>query len=359
MFLAFFPLWQIWGFTLCKDVYYYLGMLLWVTAMAHIFVSEGKTRWWQWFLAAAGVLGVTVSRKDGIYLILFFAATALLLCIGHASAVQVKLYGLCTAVAVVATIFIHIVYMPMKGVENGPVREMLSIPFQQTARYVLEHGTEITSREGEILEELFGEEWDRLAEVYKPEISDPVKDRFLYRPTSKELSDYAWLWWQGFTKHPNTYAQAFLNHVYGYFYPNAVCNSETRATYLLGGMAVHYTWDGLDIWFAIENREVRDLFEAWAEFVYQIPGVGLLGSCGVYTYLLIGCFACLKSKRKGRQSFLLIPALGTLLIAMISPVGTCVRYMLPVMALLPLNVAWCIHNGSTEAAEQSEINSYG
>ena len=61
----------------------------------------------------------------------------------------------------------------MLGAGRGGVQEMLSIPFQQTARYVKFHPKDITLSEKAILSKVLN--YDKLAKNYNPVSADPVK----------------------------------------------------------------------------------------------------------------------------------------------------------------------------------------
>ena len=57
--------------------------------------------------------------------------------------------------------------MPLNNVKEGPVKEMLSIPLQQTARYIREYYEDITEDEAVILEAVFEEELEVIGEEYE------------------------------------------------------------------------------------------------------------------------------------------------------------------------------------------------
>ena len=114
---------------------------------------------------------------------------------------------------------VNTVYAEKKGITEGEIGEALSIPIQQTARYLREHMAEVTPEERSILEEVFLVSPEELVELYNPEVSDPVKAEFVGQPTEEQLKNYFRVWLQQLKKHPDTYIQAFLNHTYGYCYP--------------------------------------------------------------------------------------------------------------------------------------------
>lgn len=65
------------------------------------------------------------------------------------------------------------VLLPSLEIANTSVREMLSVPFQQTARYAKYYGDEISEEDKEIIDKVLG--YDDLGERYEPDLSDKVK----------------------------------------------------------------------------------------------------------------------------------------------------------------------------------------
>ena len=61
-------------------------------------------------------------------------------------------------------------------VEKDSPKEMFSLPFQQTARYVKEYGDEIPGEEREVIAKVL--DYDSLAEIYEPMTADPVKTTY-------------------------------------------------------------------------------------------------------------------------------------------------------------------------------------
>lgn len=84
-------------------------------------------------------------------------------------------------------------------------REMMSVPFQQTARYVRDYGYDVTDEEKEIIGKVLA--YDELAERYDPRISDRVKET--YTGNSEYLKPYFKVWYSQFLRHPSCYLHAF------------------------------------------------------------------------------------------------------------------------------------------------------
>lgn len=334
-----YPIFPIWGYTLVKDTGYYIFTLLFLTVMLDVLCSDKKPLWWQIALFLIGTAGVGIFRNNGRYVI-FLA----LLYAGVAYKKYWKLFLSGLTFCFMILFMIERVYMPLNEIPSGPVYEMLSIPLQQTARYVREHADEITPQERTALESVFVIDIDRIGQYYAPEISDPVKGNFVPHPTSEQLKDYFIVWFQQFLKHPDTYIQAFLNHTYGYFYPDRDNFWDRWGVYSIGN-SDHWQDGNLDLSFAIENSTGRDFLRESASLAYNMPVIGMLYSCGFLTYILLGFTLHLIMVKKWRALTILIPSLCMLLICIASPVDAYFRYMLPIVVAFPIDAAWCCHVG--------------
>lgn len=336
IYFSVFPMWQIWGYTVVKDSYYYIFSLLLVAILIHIFAT-GRVLWWQWLLLAVSSVAIAVTRNNGMPVLVLFCIAVLVF--------YRRYWKLCIVVAVSTFLALYVVediYMAEKGIQPGPVREVLSVPLQQTARYIKEHYADITEKEMEVLSSVFYVEPARLAELYNPELSDPVKEQFLLEPTGEELQAYFKIWFSQLRKHPATYVSAYLNHTYGYFYPNREEFHENIGRYYIGlGYLQSWADDYLQVGFSIKDRGFRDFFEQEAYLVSRLPLIGMLYSCGFHNYILIGCIIYLLANRRLKELIILVPSVLTVLVCLVSPVDAYLRYMLPVMACLPLNIAWC------------------
>ena len=336
VYFAVFPLWQIWGFTVVKDSYYYIFLFLFLLLLIHILESKKVCRW-QYILIAFSSMAVVNTRNNGIHVLIPVLAALLLL--------YRKYWKIC--VLSVLCIFlsryaVQNFYTEPKEILPGPLKEALSVPLQQTARYAKEHYEEITDEEMDVLSWMFNGKVEQLGELYNPEISDPVKSQFISYPETEDLKAYFEVWFAQLCKHPDTYIQAWLNHTYGYFYPNREQFWDVIGRYYIAN-AQHWQDGHLDMEFAMEYRELRDMFEQEANVVNRLPLVGMLYSCGFHNYILIGCITFLLARKKYKELIILTPSILTVLVCLVSPVDAYIRYMLPVMAALPINIAWCFY----------------
>lgn len=346
LFWGVFPYFQIWGFTMVKDTPYYIGFVLFVAVLADALADRARRRQYVLFGVAAGLLAL--SRNDGRYVLALSLLAVLLCCRRHWKLTAVG-FGVCILLLVAQ----EAVFMPYYGIGKGPAGEMLSVPLQQTARYLHEHFDEVTEEEAAVLQAGFDVELSALAQKYNPEISDPVKSHFLDNPDSEYLKKYAGVWLAQLKKHPDTYVQAFFNQIYGYFYldcPNF--GDYLTVTYI--GNSDHWEDGYLDMRFTVRNGVLREFLRHVIYTVEKMPVLSLFYGCGIYTYLLLGLIGYLFARKKGRAVCVLAPGVCVLLICMVSPVNGYLRYMMPVMAALPVGGAWCWHICHDEKGEADE-----
>lgn len=338
LFYSLFPLWKTWGYLLCKDTYYYIFFFLFVTVMTDIYFSERRYRWWQWGLLIIGSVGTAHFRGNGIYVLLLFVLWGIFAYRKYWKVYLVVFFSVSLSLGITDGL-----YAGKKDIEGSPVGEVLSIPIQQTARYIREHYEELTEEETLVLQNMFQISLEEVKELYNPELSDPVKNEFVPHPSKEDMSRYFSVWRRQFSKHPDTYIQAFLNHTYGYFYPDRKCFWEGIGHYYMGN-AQHYQDNYFYFEFLLKDAQTRTVIEKAEQLVYDMPVVGMLYSCGLYNLILIGCTLWLLSRRKGKAVWMLSMSLFTVFMCIMSPVNAYIRYMLPVMAALPIHIAWCFYH---------------
>ena len=168
-----------------------------------------------WFFA---IILTCFSRKNGIHVLILSLPFLLV-------------YMRKSTVTMLACLFVFIISFSVYfggemiitdkfNIGNNDTRESLSIPFQQTARYVRDYGDDVTEEEKQAIDAVL--DYGNLAANYNPELSDPVKATYKDDSTSEDLKNYLGVWFKMFFSHPDAYVQATLNNVYGYFYPDNI-----------------------------------------------------------------------------------------------------------------------------------------
>ena len=170
-------------------------------------------------------LGVILFRNNGLYVVLLSGIGGFAFLLKGCPTVGQRIRCLVFSFlgSVVTAELILFLLMQGLGATPGSKGEMLSIPFQQTARYLQLYREELDSEEKGAIEAVLGDV-DTVAANYDPDLADPVKALFHKDADASELAAYLKAWFRGLCRHPAVYVEAFLIHVYGWFDP-AVSNS--------------------------------------------------------------------------------------------------------------------------------------
>lgn len=348
-FYAIFPLLPNWGISYGKDTGYYISFLLFTLVIIDTFLAgDGKGSPWKQILWVVSLLGLVAFRNDGRYVV---ALTILLLFVFLRNYWKIYIKGI--LVVVVFLFLVEGVYMPLRNIPSGSIRETLSVPLMQTAHYLDKYGDELTEEEVTVLLSLFEvNQLEELAEAYDENISDDVKALFQEYPDSQELLSYFKVWWKQLGKHPLVYVETYANHCDGYFHPGVRCYEDIIGWFkILDSQSRSDEY--LNIYFEIEDTTFRDVLEHGAYWLYELPLIGLLFRPAAYTWILFGCLIYLIVKRRRKEMILLIPGIIVLLICTVSPLNASVRYYLPVMATVPVYLAFCMAK-NTKGTENYE-----
>lgn len=226
------------------------------------------------------------------------------------------------------------VLLPIMHISPGSIREALSIPFQQTARYAKYYGDELTNDEKNKIDKIL--KYNTLAERYKPDIADKVKNEFNPNATKEDLAEYFKVWFISFFKHPVVYIDATLNNTYGYIYPN------TSNWYIYYKYNTQLKNSGLN--YHYNNLEIpRQILSSYALAFPYIPALGILVNIGfnVWIYLYLLTYLIVENKKKLIP--IILPVLTLVLTCLAGPVNTYFRYMLPIVMSLPLVIGLIYH----------------
>ena len=213
---------------------------------------------------------------------------------------------------------------------------MLSVPFQQTARYVKEYDNEVTDEEREIIDKVL--KYDTLANRYVPERSDAVKNKYNKDATSEDLKNYFKVWFRQFFKHPNVYVEAFLNNYYGYFYLEG--NIEEYTTRFIANCDDDLTKTGeFNYSYNDEYKGERNAVKHLLNISKRMPVIYWCTNIGLNTWILLIVLGYLIYKKKYKFIVFLLPSLVTLLVCCVSPVNAYFRYELPNIFAMPLIIS--------------------
>ena len=220
------------------------------------------------------------------------------------------------------------VILPSLKVTPTSIRETLSIPFQQTARYIKYHEKDISKKDKEDINNIL--DYNKIKKVYNPELSDPVKSTFNKDYKKEDLIAYFKVWFKGLIKHPGTYIEATLENTYGYYCP------------LKNNWYIYYKYqDKLkkedNISYHYNNlSNLRDITSSWGVIFPYIPALGLIANIGFNTWLIIFIIFYLIDKKRYKDIIYILPCIAGLLVCIASPANTYFRYALPNIMSIPI-----------------------
>lgn len=285
---------------------------------------------------------VCFTRNNGVYMVL--AADLLLLIFvikKRKKAAMFLMVSLC-----LSYYFIGNIVAGALGIADGSIKEMLSIPFQQTARYLRDYPDEVSKEEEEAIRKVL--DYDNLDERYLPEISDHVKDSYRNAATKRELLSYFKAWFTMFLKHPEVYISATLNNTYGYYYPFYNCSSLGAYQFYIQGEPL--ATGEFDIHFVF-SENIRKVIDKYAEAWRTLPGLAQLVNPGTYTWVILLFVGYLIYRKQWKRAIVLIPAALNIAVCIISPVNGYLRYALPLISCMPILVYWCFYKESEAIQE--------
>ncbi|MCR4793326.1 MAG: DUF6020 family protein [Lachnospiraceae bacterium] len=223
--------------------------------------------------------------------------------------------------------------------ESDGMKEMLSIPMQQTALTLVRYEDELTPEEAESINALFGNYHDMI-ESYDPTISDPVKQYYDIHADSAVVAGYLKTWAGMFFKHPGTYFESFFLSTYGWFDP------ETDTSVRYEGDSELFTKTGL-----FEGADEILIF--FYRYLDRISVFGMLQSPGLWTWIMLLLI------RRRKSSLHLYPMqLITLLVCMAGPCFIKhARYAFPIMFTVPFMIGYeaiLFENGECKKMQEGQ-----
>lgn len=292
-----------------------------------------------WGMFVISGIAVGLLRNDGKYVLLgtFFVLVL--------AAAKQRRQFLSAGVLVLGTLVLYgSVLMPALHITPSGKREMLSVPFQQTARYLRDAPEDVTAEEYAAVSAILDAE--NLAEKYNPEKSDPVKNTFRETASKEELRAYFQAWLSMLRKHPEIYFQATINNYYNYFYP-------------CGDMAGYYSyaWSDKSLKKCVKSkylstidfdvhipdavREWRTIYELVRELVFSLPVLSVFKIAALYVWALLLLAVYLFARKEYRLLALTMPYVLCLCTALLGPCnGNYFRYLYGTAVALP--VLWIV-----------------
>lgn len=321
---------QNYMFLLSKDIIYAVFMLYFILFL-YLIIAKPERRYYVMFVISG--LGTLLFRNEAKYIFVITLPILALLCR------QLRKFFLTCLIGVIVfiTLFFHVL-LPICRVTPGSIREALSVPFQQTARYVKEYEEDVTDEEREAIDAILI--YDNLAEYYYPNLSDFIKVSYREGSTKAELFRYFTVWFRMFWKHPDSYIQATINNYYYYFYPGPILFYEYYYHGSEECMEILNKWMSPlepNFYHPDSLRNAREQYEDFRGDLMYIPPIVLLMYSPTYTWTLILLLLYGIYKKMPRAICLLIVPVMVLCMCLVSPCnGFYFRYLYPIVFVFPI-----------------------
>ena len=316
------PMFPLYAMSGVKDVLFGVFIFLYFIFLHNLVKTKCEGyKWWNYLLIIILLILICLFRNNGIHVLILSLPFTLIIA-------RKKWKQLLTVMVCVFGFYgvFDKVILPYYKITPGSIREMLSVPFQQTARLAKYHGDKLTEEGIAVIDKILG--YDDLAERYDPELADPVKNEFNKYATDEDLKEYFKVWFNGLIKHPGTYIEATMNNVYGFFYP------EKTKWYVYYKFDDRITENGFDYHYnSLETS--RNILSEYAVAFPYIPGIGLISNIGFNVWIIFTLFAYAIYKKLYKNILVLAPALILILVCVVGPANTYFRYALPFIFAMP------------------------
>lgn len=328
-----FPLYGEYSFVVCKDNLYSAALLIYCAQILQIIYSSGKILENRKFIGGFFIESILIPflKNQGIYIVIF--VLFILTCTLKKQYRRKMIFNIVSTIFLYQILFVSIL-MPQLKIAPGGKQEALSIPFQQTAYYVLKYKSELTDEEYHIINRILPLE--ELEELYIPDYADNVKFSFKQDATTEELGDYFKLYFKQLVKHPSAYFISFLRMTDGYYYLEY--DVENKAS--LAAWDYLYTKNTIDTLMDDTSpaflRQIDELIDVFLMYFRIIPLIGMMFNvAGISWIMLFICTFILTYKNKNRI-IIMLPMILTFAVCLLSPVNGCYRYIMPTLYGFPI-----------------------
>lgn len=343
IFTALFPLYPMYAITMLKDSLFSLACLIFSVLLFELVRTRGEVLQKRRFctLLFCSALLVMLTKNQGVYFVAAAGVLCLLFCRRRIRAA----IALLAPVLLFQVVWLQVL-LPAWNVAPGGKQEVLGLLFQQTARYVSTCPEDVTEEEADAIRSVI--DYDRLPELYKPNLADPVKFTYRQDATDEELSAYYRAWSQMFLRHPDIYFQALLNNIYGGFY----LHHETALSYTSFDNRETAPYPELCVPSSPRLEAAGTVAHVLLGAVQHVPGIGLLFCIGFYPWVILFLFLDVLRKRQFSQILAQLPAILSVAVLIPAPVSGSYRYAMPMIYTIPFLLSLRLLPGGGEEAKR-------
>lgn len=359
LFFALFPLIPVYNMTIWKDLWLAWSILLFLLLsidiqMRTIDFSEKK----HFVIAILIMFALVFSKNNGIIILVLSAVALVVLSKG----IRIRIAASVLLVVVVFQVINGPVFDAI-GIGKVDSKEALSIPLLQVARVVRDNPNGSSDEDKTLIKEVFP--YDELAEQYNAEVSDSIKNLFDTTAFNQNKLQYFLLWLRLGVENPRLYVESFLEHTYGYWYPDVQywkisVNSYPQYMKYVTSLGPDDPGAFPDFDPNVENYSIY--------FQEQLIGLGgclMSGalssfpltspflSIGFCFWLLLVCLFFLLYRKRYTELTPIIILFALWFTCLLSPVYAELRYSLPAFVCAPIVIAFTF-SGKPEPSKRLE-----
>ncbi len=333
LFFAFFPWIPKYAVRAAKDTMFADFLMLYLLlVMDMVEEHSDKIRMDQVVRGVVYAVLIFLLRKNGIYVVILSLPFLLMM-----NKKWIKPVFFMLVLIFLAKFVYSDIILPKAQIPDGSISAALSIPLQQTSRYLKYYGGEVTEEEKAAIDAVA--DYEELSTTYWADRSDWAKAAWRKEALSDDIKNYFTVWGKMFLKHPLTYVAATANNYYGYFYPVVIDMHEfERAN--SGGIA-SVNSEGYFNFKEADNKvsaALRYLCMIYDSVLMKIPVINLICTSAVYVWLLIFTWVHSIVKKDKRLLMLVIPMLMLMLTILAGPCNGNIyhRFTYPIAMCVPV-----------------------
>lgn len=344
VFFALNPIFSLWSVTITKDIYFSIMLLISVLQIYHFVKAPEEFAFRKKVILSLCLLCLMLLRNNGFYMVLVILPFVII----FFRKKKKQMVAVVVTLVIPMLIFqvgIQGVLFSVLQIPGGSPREMLSVPFQQTARYISEYGDSADEDEIKSIETILGRYQDtveEIAEDYVPSHADSVKNKYAPDTDGEDLKQYIKAWVKGFTKHPDAYVEAFFNLHYAWF----IFDSNQDFHYYYEFISENSKTNLLKMEEKIENMlgeigriegfdNICEGIAYMVNILAKIPVVSWVIEFSSYTWLYIVCGLVMVMRKKYVELLACGMLFANYVICFVGPVAY-TRYAIPMMVCAPL-----------------------
>ena len=329
-----------------KDCLYSIFFYLWIIELLYFSLVSNRRKIFEMRHVVIYIISAVCSyllRNNGKYVVCMASIIILFyLLVNYCTSSDRTVRRNIILMMILPIIFAEIISLSAVKIYNikaGSRAEILSVPFQQTARYVRDYPEDVTKEEKEAISNIL--EYEELAEKYNPLIADPVKGLYNNQATGHELKEYFFAWVRMFGKHPWVYVEATINQNYGLLYPFV----ENKTVYISYSStheeAMHPISEDVGFHEVKRFDDIREIEFEWSQLMFSFPLIGIASHPAVYILLFLVLFICSILRKEYKFVVFSSPLLLSLGVIVLAPVfNGHPRYAFPIIYTVPLYTAY-------------------